>query len=77
MLQLATIIFAQLTADLSQFSPRQGEPSTDEVRLRGDAKLVTKLKAELEKTVAALRDRRRAILRTGRQSCGETWNVML
>ena len=57
MLQLATIIFAQLTADLSQFSPRQGEPSTDEVRLRGDAKLVTKLKAELEKMVAALRDR--------------------
>jgi hypothetical protein len=37
-------------------SPRQGEPS-DEVRLRGDPKLVGKVKAELEKTVATLRDR--------------------
>ncbi|KAH9949574.1 hypothetical protein B0H21DRAFT_777185 [Amylocystis lapponica] len=36
--------------------PRQGEPS-DEVRLRGEPKLVAKLKAELEKTVATLRDR--------------------
>ncbi|KAL0068793.1 hypothetical protein AAF712_004122 [Marasmius tenuissimus] len=36
--------------------PRQGEPS-DEVRLRGDAKLVAKLQAELEKAVAELRDR--------------------
>ncbi|KAF9820370.1 hypothetical protein IEO21_01379 [Rhodonia placenta] len=36
--------------------PRQGEPS-DEVRLRGEPKLVAKLKAELETTVAALRDR--------------------
>jgi len=36
--------------------PRQGEPS-DEVRLRGEPKLVAKLKEELEKTVAALRDR--------------------
>jgi KH domain len=37
-------------------SPRQGEPS-DEVRLRGEPKLVNKLKAELETAVAALRDR--------------------
>lgn len=37
-------------------SPRQGEPS-DEVRLRGEPKLVAKLKAELEKTVAELKDR--------------------
>jgi len=36
--------------------PRQGEPS-DEVRLRGEPKLVNKLKAELEKIVGELRDR--------------------
>ncbi|THV02452.1 hypothetical protein K435DRAFT_775632 [Dendrothele bispora CBS 962.96] len=36
--------------------PRQGEPS-NEVRLRGEATIVNKLKAELEKTVADLRDR--------------------
>ncbi|KAI0663525.1 hypothetical protein C8Q70DRAFT_363295 [Cubamyces menziesii] len=36
--------------------PRQGEPS-DEVRLRGEPKLVAKLKAELEKTVKTLKDR--------------------
>ncbi|PCH43786.1 SCP160 protein [Wolfiporia cocos MD-104 SS10] len=36
--------------------PRQGEPS-DEVRLRGEPKVVAKIKEELEKTVAALRDR--------------------
>jgi len=38
------------------FSPRQGEPS-DEVRLRGEPRLVGKLKTELETTVATLRDR--------------------
>lgn len=38
------------------YSPRQGE-SSEEVRLRGDPKLVNKLKDELEKTVANLRDR--------------------
>jgi hypothetical protein len=38
------------------YSPRQGEPF-DEVRLRGDPKLVAKIKAELEKAVATLRDR--------------------
>jgi hypothetical protein len=37
-------------------SPRQGEPS-DEVRLRGEPKLVERLKVELEKIVGALRDR--------------------
>ncbi|KAJ6500097.1 hypothetical protein C8R47DRAFT_1211663 [Mycena vitilis] len=37
--------------------PRQGDPVMDEVRLRGEPKLVAKLKAELEKTVATLRDR--------------------
>ncbi|KAI8993032.1 hypothetical protein BD414DRAFT_293749 [Trametes punicea] len=36
--------------------PRQGEPG-DEVRLRGEPKLVAKLKAELEKTVKTLMDR--------------------
>jgi polyribonucleotide nucleotidyltransferase len=36
--------------------PRQGEPS-DEVRLRGEPKLVEKLRVELEKIVATLRDR--------------------
>ncbi|GBE81126.1 hypothetical protein SCP_0308520 [Sparassis crispa] len=36
--------------------PRPGEPS-DEVRIRGEPKLVAKLQAELEKLVAALRDR--------------------
>ncbi|TFK44402.1 hypothetical protein BDQ12DRAFT_641030 [Crucibulum laeve] len=45
----------KLQAGLIRF-PRQGEPS-DEVRLRGEPKLVNKLKAELEKTVATLRDR--------------------
>lgn len=38
-------------------SPRQGDAAIDEVRLRGEPKLVAKLKAELEKAVAALRDR--------------------
>lgn len=38
------------------FSPRQGEPSED-VRLRGEPKLVQKIKAELEAAVVALRDR--------------------
>ncbi|KAJ7346831.1 hypothetical protein DFH08DRAFT_914794 [Mycena albidolilacea] len=37
--------------------PRQGDAAMDEVRLRGEPKLVAKLKAELEKTVAILRDR--------------------
>ncbi|KAG6837485.1 hypothetical protein H0H93_008410 [Arthromyces matolae] len=45
----------KLQAGLIRF-PRQGEPS-DEVKLRGEPKLVNKLKAELEKVVAALRDR--------------------
>jgi hypothetical protein len=37
-------------------SPRYGEPS-DEVRLRGEPKLVQKLKGELEKAVVVLKDR--------------------
>ena len=37
-------------------SPRQGELS-DDVRLRGEPKLVQKIKAELEAAVATLRDR--------------------
>lgn len=37
-------------------SPRQGELSED-VRIRGEPKLVQKIKAELETAVAALRDR--------------------
>ena len=45
------------SADLSRFSPRHGEEPSDEIRLRGDAKLVAKLKAELEQIVATLRDR--------------------
>ncbi|KAF8894055.1 hypothetical protein BD779DRAFT_1504999 [Infundibulicybe gibba] len=45
----------RLQAGLIRF-PRQGEPS-DEVRLRGEPKLVAILKAELEKVVATLRDR--------------------
>ncbi|KAG6885973.1 hypothetical protein C0993_006900 [Termitomyces sp. T159_Od127] len=45
----------KVQANLIRF-PRQGEPS-DEVRLRGEPKLVEKLKAELEKIVATLRDR--------------------
>ncbi|KAH9935324.1 uncharacterized protein B0H18DRAFT_975337 [Fomitopsis serialis] len=36
--------------------PRQGEPG-DEVRLRGEPKVVAKLKVELEKIAATLRDR--------------------
>ena len=39
------------------FSPRPGEEPNDEVRLRGEATLVKKLKDELEKVVADLRDR--------------------
>ncbi|KAG5648617.1 hypothetical protein DXG03_003228 [Asterophora parasitica] len=45
----------RLQAGLIRF-PRQGEPS-DEVKLRGEPKLVNKLKVELEKAVAVLRDR--------------------
>jgi hypothetical protein len=37
-------------------SPRQGEPSED-VRIRGEPRLVQKIKAELEAAVEALRDR--------------------
>lgn len=37
-------------------SPRQGEFS-DDVRIRGEPKLVQKIKAELESSVVALRDR--------------------
>lgn len=36
--------------------PRNGDDSNDQVRLRGDSKLVKKIQAELEKLVAALRD---------------------
>ncbi|KAJ6587137.1 hypothetical protein DFH09DRAFT_246782 [Mycena vulgaris] len=46
----------KLQAGLIRF-PRQGDAAIDEVRLRGEPKLVAKLKAELEKTVADLRDR--------------------
>ncbi|KAF8650436.1 hypothetical protein AX16_005239 [Volvariella volvacea WC 439] len=48
-------IDAKAQAGLVRF-PRAGDPS-DEVRLRGESKLVKKLKAELEKAVAVLRDR--------------------
>lgn len=41
---------------ISLSSPRQGEPS-DEVRIRGEPKLVAKIKAELEQIIATLRDR--------------------
>jgi transcription antitermination factor NusA-like protein len=37
-------------------SPRQGEPS-NEVRIRGEPKLVNKIKVELEKAVTTLEDR--------------------
>ncbi|KAJ7497521.1 hypothetical protein FB451DRAFT_1211765 [Mycena latifolia] len=46
----------KLQAGLIRF-PRQGDAAIDEVRLRGEPKLVAKLKADLEKTVAELRDR--------------------
>ncbi|KAJ7163606.1 hypothetical protein C8R43DRAFT_1171840 [Mycena crocata] len=46
----------KLQAGLIRF-PRQGDAASDEVRLRGEPKLVAKLKADLEKTVATLRDR--------------------
>ncbi|KAJ7045724.1 hypothetical protein C8F04DRAFT_447034 [Mycena alexandri] len=46
----------KLQAGLIRF-PRQGDAASDEVRLRGEPKLVAKLKAELEKAVATLRDR--------------------
>ncbi|KAI0930260.1 hypothetical protein AcV5_007021 [Taiwanofungus camphoratus] len=46
---------SKVQAGLVRF-PRQGE-SSDEVRLRGEPKLVAKLKAELEKTASTLRDR--------------------
>ena len=38
-------------------SPRPGEEPKDEVRLRGEPNLVKRLKDELEKTTADLRDR--------------------
>ncbi|KAI0032235.1 hypothetical protein K488DRAFT_86037 [Vararia minispora EC-137] len=43
-------------ASLVRF-PRQGEEPNDEVRLRGDAALVKKLQAEIERLVGELRDR--------------------
>ncbi|KAJ7091167.1 hypothetical protein C8R44DRAFT_891570 [Mycena epipterygia] len=46
----------KLQAGLIRF-PRQGDAAIDEVRLRGEPKLVARLKTELEKTVAILRDR--------------------
>lgn len=46
---------AKVQAGLIRF-PRQGE-SGDEVRLRGEPKVVAQLKTELEKIVATLRDR--------------------
>ncbi|KAJ7702967.1 hypothetical protein B0H17DRAFT_922748 [Mycena rosella] len=46
----------KLQAGLIRF-PRQGDAVSDEVRLRGEPKLVAKLKEELEKIVADLRDR--------------------
>ncbi|KAI0321166.1 hypothetical protein OF83DRAFT_1168679 [Amylostereum chailletii] len=46
----------KVQAGLVRF-PRQGEEPNDEVRLRGDPKVVNQLKAEIEKTVAELRDR--------------------
>ncbi|KAF8904496.1 hypothetical protein CPB84DRAFT_1814479 [Gymnopilus junonius] len=46
---------SRVQAGLIRF-PRQGEPS-DEVRLRGEPKLVAKLKNELEQLVKMLRDR--------------------
>ncbi|KIK09901.1 hypothetical protein K443DRAFT_671215 [Laccaria amethystina LaAM-08-1] len=46
---------SKLQAGLIRF-PRQGEP-LDEVRLRGEPKLVARLQAELEKLAATLRDR--------------------
>lgn len=42
---------------IQPLSPRQDEPSANEVRLRGEPKLVRRLKDELEKVVATLRDR--------------------
>ncbi|KAJ7647072.1 hypothetical protein FB45DRAFT_892251 [Roridomyces roridus] len=46
----------KLQAGLIRF-PRPGDAAIDEVRLRGEPKLVAKLKAELEKLAAAMRDR--------------------
>ncbi|KAF7321750.1 hypothetical protein MKEN_00696700 [Mycena kentingensis (nom. inval.)] len=46
----------KLQAGLIRF-PRPGDAAIDEVRLRGEPKLVAKLKEELEKEVARLRDR--------------------
>ena len=65
-------------------SPRQGELS-DDVRLRGEPKLVQKIKAELEVAVAALRDRivlgvdvpavqHRALIGRGGQNLNELQN---
>jgi hypothetical protein len=39
------------------YSPRPGDEPNDEVRLRGEPSLIKKLKAELEKATADLRDR--------------------
>ena len=41
----------------SGYSPRPGEEPKDEVRLRGEPSLIQKLKVELEKATADLRDR--------------------
>ena len=65
-------------------SPRQGEFS-DDVRIRGEPKLVQKIKAELESSVAVLRDRvvfgvdipafqHRALIGRGGQNLNELQN---
>ena len=49
-------LYMKGSSNFHLLSPRQGEPS-DEVRLRGEPKLVARLQAELEKLAATLRDR--------------------
>lgn len=49
-------LYMEGSSNFHLLSPRQGEPG-DEVRLRGEPKLVARLQAELEKLAATLRDR--------------------
>lgn len=45
-----------ISIDRAHFSPRQGDEAMDQVKLRGDSKVVKAIKVELEKQVAVLKE---------------------
>ena len=55
---MSDILYTFFRCVLTQLSsPRPGEEPNNEVRIRGEPKLVNKLKAEIERVVSELRDR--------------------